>query len=172
LVFAGSGLIRGLVRQVFGLAGFAVGLWVVVEVAWWAGAHWQGARPSAVFWLLPWIVGALAGLAVATLFHWSGVGVRKALGGGPLGWLDRVLGLPFGALVGMAWAIALLSFLLLAPRSLGLSEVAGEGRTTRPLIGAGARACDEVEKRVPVLHEVGRLLHEAERRARAYSEST
>ena len=96
MVFAIRGLIRGSVRQVFGLLGFAVGLWVAVQVSRWVGAQWLGARPAVVFWVLRWLVAALAGLVVASLFQWWGSLLGKAVQAGPAGWLDRVLGVRWG----------------------------------------------------------------------------
>jgi len=167
VVFAIRGIIRGTVRQVIGLLGFAGGLWLAVQVSRWVGAQWSGARPAVVFWGLRWLVAALAGLAVASLFKWWGGLLGKAVQAGPAGWLDRVLGVPLGAMIGMAWAIALVSLVLLGPGSFGLRGRVRRARTAHALVSVGARASDLVEARVPGLHGLGRLLHEAERRARA-----
>ncbi len=167
MVFAIRGVFRGSIRQVFGFLGVAVGLWMVVLVSRWVGAHWQGARPAVVFWFMCWLVAAMVGLAVSSLFHWWGGLLGKAVQAGPAGWLDRVLGVPLGAMIGMAWAIALVTIALLTPRMLGVRAAAMRARTTPALVGTGRRACDLVEARVPGLHGLGRLLHEAERRARA-----
>jgi hypothetical protein len=171
-VFGIRGLIRGSVRQVFGLAGFVGGLCLAVLVSRWVGAQWLGARPAVVYWVLRWLVVALAGLSVASLFHWWGSLLGKAIQAGPAGWLDRVLGVPLGALIGMTWALALVTLALLAPGSLGMGAAVSQARMAHALVGTGARACDAVEPRVPVLHGLGRLLHEAERRARAHSRSS
>jgi uncharacterized membrane protein required for colicin V production len=160
---------RGSVRQVFSFVGVVVGLWMVVLVSRWVGAHWQGARPAVVFWFMRWLVAAMAGLLVSSLFHWWGGLLGKAVQAGPVGWLDRVLGLPLGAMIGMAWAILLVTVALLTPRFLGAQAAATRARTVPVLVGTGRRACDAVEARVPALHGLGRLLHEAERRARAES---
>jgi hypothetical protein len=138
-----------------------------VVVSRWVGAQWTGARPAVVFGTLRWLVAALAGISVASLCYWWGILLRKAVQAGPAGWLDRVLGFPLGAMIGMSWAIVLVALALLAPRSFGMQAAAARARTAHTLVGTGARACDWIEARVPVLHGLGRLLHEAERRARA-----
>ena len=154
-------------RQCLGLLGFVGGLWVALLVSRWVGAHWQGARPAVVYWLMRWSVAGLAGLAVASLFDWLGILGRRAVQAGPAGLLDRVLGLPLGAMIGMAWAIALLTLALLAPRTFGMRAAVERARMAHVVVGVGARAYDAVEPRVPSLHGLGRRLHEAERRARA-----
>jgi uncharacterized membrane protein required for colicin V production len=169
VVFAIRGLFRGSVRQVFGLLGLVVALWLAVFVSRWVGAQWLGARPAVVYWALRWLVVALAALAVASVFHWWGSLLGKAVQAGPAGWLDRVLGVPLGALIGMMWATALVMLALFAPRLMGVRTAVTQALTAHALVGASARACDVVEPRVPVLHGLGRLLHEAERRARAQS---
>jgi hypothetical protein len=151
VVFAIRGLIRGSVRQVFGLLGFVGGLWLAVVAYRWVGAQWLGARPAVVYWVLRWLVVAFAALAIASLFRWWGSLLGKAVQTGPAGWLDRVLGVP------------------LAPGSLRVGAAVTQARTAHALVSTGARACDAVEPRVTVLHGLGRLLHEAERRARAHS---
>jgi uncharacterized membrane protein required for colicin V production len=172
VVFAIRGLIRGSIRQAFGLLGFVGGLCLAVQVSQWVGAQWLGARPAVVYWVLRWLVVALAGLALASLFHWWGSLLGKAVQAGPAGWLDRVFGVPLGALIGMMWALALVTLALLAPGSFRMGAAVRQARTAHALVSSGMRACDAVEPRVPVLHGLGRLLHEAERRARAHSRSS
>ena len=169
VVFVIRGLIRGSIRQVFGLLGLVCGLWLAVQVLRWVGAQWLGARPAVVYWVLRWLVAALAGLAVASLFHWWGSLLGKAVQAGPAGWLDRVFGMPLGALIGMMWAIALVMLALFEPRLAGVRTTVTQAHTAHALVSTGACACDAIEPRVPVLHGLGRLLHEAERRARAHS---
>jgi len=154
---------------VFGLLGLVCGLWLAVEVSRWVGAQWLGARPVVVYRVLRWLVAALAGLAVASLFRWWGSMVGKAVQAGPAGWLDRVLGVLLGAMIGVMWAIALVTLALFAPRLVGVRTAVTQALTAHALVSTGARACDAVEARVPRLHGLGRLLHEAERRARAHS---
>jgi hypothetical protein len=104
-----------------------------------------------------------------SLFHWWGSLLGKAVQAGPGGWLDRVFGVLLGALIGMMWAIALVTLALLAPRLTGARAAVTQAQMAHALVSTGARACDAVEPRVPMLHGLGRLLHEAERRARAHS---
>jgi len=169
VVFVIRGLIRGSVRQVFGLVGLACGLCLAVLVSRWVGAQWHGARPAVVYWVLRWLVAVVAGLAVVSLFHWWGSSLGKAVQAGPAGWLDRVFGMALGALIGMMWAIALVMLALFSPRMIGARTAVTQALTAHALVSTGARACDAVERRVPMLHGLGRLLHEAERRARATS---
>jgi uncharacterized membrane protein required for colicin V production len=164
-----GGAFRGSVRQTFGTVGLAAGLWVVLEVSRWVGAQWAGARPVVLFWSLRWVVAGLAGLAVSSLFHWWGVSLGRAVQAGPAGWLDRVLGVLLGALIGMVWVTAFVTIVLIAPRTLGMGRAVAHARTPKALVAAGAWTCDAVEARVPAVHGVGRWLHEAERRARSHS---
>jgi uncharacterized membrane protein required for colicin V production len=169
VVFVIRGVIRGSVRQVFGLLGLVCGLWLAVQAYRWVGAQWLGARPAVVYWMLRWLVAALAGLVVASLLHWWGSLLGKAVQAGPAGWLDRVFGVLLGALIGMMWALALVTLALFAPRLVGVRVAVTHALTAHALVSTGARACDAIEPRVPMLHGLGRLLHEAERRARTHS---
>jgi uncharacterized membrane protein required for colicin V production len=154
---------------VFGLLGLVGGVCLVVQVSRWVGAQWLGARPAVVYWVLRWLVAALAGLAVAAFFHWWGSLLGKAVQAGPAGWLDRVFGVLLGALIGVMWAIALVTLALFAPRLVGARTAVRQALTAHALVSTGARVCDAVEPRVLMFHGLGRLLHEAERRARAHS---
>jgi hypothetical protein len=145
---------------------------VAVLVSRWVGARWAGARPAVVFWGLRWLLAGIAALLVASLFHWWGCSLRKAIHAGPGGAVDRILGLPLGAMIGMGWAIAVLVVALLSPRSFGLGAELSRARTPHALVSLGAQACDVAERRVPILHRLGRWLHEAERRARVHSQSS
>ena len=153
----------------FGLLGLVGGVCLVVQVSRWVGAQWLGARPAVVYWVLRWLVAALAGLAVAAFFHWWGSLLGKIVQAGPAGWLDRVFGVLLGALIGVMWAIALVTLALFAPRLVGARTAVRQALTAHALVSTGARVCDAVEPRVLMFHGLGRLLHEAERRARAHS---
>lgn len=168
-MFVIRGVIRGSVRQLFGLLGLVGGLWLAVQASRWVGAQWPGARPAVVYWVLRWIVVALAGLSVASLFHWWGNLLGKAVQAGPAGWVDRVFGVLLGAMIGMMWAIALVTLALSVPSLVGVRTAVTQALTAHALVSTGARACDAVEPRLPMLHGLGRLLHEAERRSRAHS---
>jgi len=166
VVFAVRGLVRGSVRQVFGILGFVAGLWVAVIVSRWVGAQWLGARPAVVFWVARFLVAGIAGLVVAGLFHGCGSLLGAAVQAGPAGWLDRVLGIALGALTGMAWSLALVLLLVFLPERLGAGRLAADARSAHALIGMSTRACDTIEPRVPMLHGLGRTLRDAERRVR------
>ena len=131
MVFAIRGLVRGSIRQVFGVLGFVGGLWVAVMVSRWVGAQWLGARPAVVFWVSRLLVAGIAGLVVAGLFHWCGSLLGRAVQAGPAGWLDRVLGVALGASIGMAWALALVLLLVFLPVRLG-TRTAGGAERARP----------------------------------------
>ena len=160
------GLMRGSVRQVFGVLGFVGGLWVAVMVSRWVGAQWLGARPALVFWVSRLIVAGIAGLVVAGLLHWCGNLLGMAVQAGPAGGLDRILGVALGVSVGVAWALALVLLLCFLPERAGTRRLVTEARTAHALVGMGTRACDSVEPRVPVLGGVGRVLRVADRRLR------
>jgi hypothetical protein len=132
----------------------------------------MGARPAVIFWGLRWLVAGISALVFASLFHWWGGSLRKAIQGGPGGAVDRILGLPLGAMIGTGWAVALLTIALLSPRSFGMGATVSRARTPHALVSFGAQACDVAERRLPILHRLGRWLHEAERRARVHSQSS
>lgn len=149
LVFAIRGLIRGTVRQIFGLLGLVAGLWAAGWVSQWVGAHWQHARPAAVFWVLRWIVAGLAGLALASLFEWCGHLIATAVKAGPFAWLDRVGGFAIGSTLAMLVVSLALVTLLHAPWSDGLRGWASKGRVVRPLMQGGARASEWASPALP-----------------------
>jgi hypothetical protein len=169
VVFAVRGLLRGSIRQVFGVLGFVVGLWAALTVSKWVGAQWLGARPAVVFWLARLVVAGIVGIVVAGLFHWCGSLLGAAVRSGPAGWLDRVLGIVLGVLVGLAWSLALVLLLVSLPARAGTRRLVVEARTARALIGMGTHACDSLDSRVPMLHGLGRTLHHAERCVRSPS---
>jgi uncharacterized membrane protein required for colicin V production len=166
VVFAVRGLVRGSVRQVFGILGFVVGLWAAVMVSRWVGAQWLGARPAAVLWVSRLLVAGIAGLVVAGLFHWCGSLLGMAVQAGPAGWLDRVLGMALGAAIGMAWALALVLLLFFVPERVGTRRWVTEARTAHALVGMGTHACGWIEPRAPMLHGLGRTLRDVQRRLR------
>lgn len=169
MVFAVRGVLRGSVRQAFGILGFVFGLWAAVMVSQWVGAQWLGARPAALFWLARLVVAGIAGLVVAGLFHWCGSLLGMAVQASPAGWLDRALGILLGTTIGMAWALALVLLLVFLPGWLGTRRLAVEARTAHALIGMGTRACDSVAPRMPVLQGLGRTLRDAQRQVRPQS---
>ena len=141
----------------FGIAGLVLGAWAAGWVSQWVGEHWQGARPAVVFWVLRWLVGLLAGLSVLAVAHWSGERVRSAWRDGPLGWLDHLLGVGAGAVLG-ALVVALLLLAVVRwfpggelPRGLKVS------RLSLPVVEQSERLCDSVARVIPAS---GWLRHE------------
>ncbi len=126
--------------EIFGLLGLIVGLWVAAYVARWVGAHWDGARPAALFWVLGWLVAAMAGLAIAALLAWWGALASEALQSTPAGLLERPGGAVVGATMGAIVISLLLVCALLLPWARPLSGAAAEARVTRPLLSGGERA--------------------------------
>ncbi len=172
LAFAIRGFFRGAVAQVMSLLGVAAGLWVVVLVSQWVGAHWQGARPAVVFWALRWLVAMLGGLAVAGLFQWVGKRLRDAFHAGPAGGLDRAGGVVVGAGLGLTWTTCLVAVALLLPAPRGLGEPVAHARLASPLVRAAARACGVAERYVPDCRWLGERFLAAERRIRQRTRSS
>jgi hypothetical protein len=69
-----QGLFRGLLAQVLGFAGLVIAIAAGIAIRQWVGAHWQGAQPAVVFWVLRWLVILLCGVAVLSLFQVVGSG--------------------------------------------------------------------------------------------------
>lgn len=131
------GLLRGTIAQVFALIGVFAGLWAGSWVSHWVGDHWRDAKPALAYLALRWIVAALAGIAIASLFQWWGDRLREAADDSPFGWLDRLVGGILGLALGAVFA-ALLSLLALqAPWLTALHTIAGASRVTPPLMHAG-----------------------------------
>lgn len=140
-LFAVRGLIRGTVGQVFGLLGLAAGLWSAGWIARWVGDFWFDARPTFVFLALKWIVAALGGLAVASLFGWIGDSIGQAVKSGPAGWLDRIGGFALGAGLGAVVAAFTLLVALLSPLPPGVRNWATESRIPGPIMQGGVTVC-------------------------------
>lgn len=116
-----------------------VGFVAAILIAGWVGRHWHDARPGVVFFLLRWVVSALAGMAISTLFHWWGEMVAVAAHDGPFGWLDRLVGGAIG-LATAAGIAALFVLLLIQFPALGSAHAAALRSTSaRPLVRAAAR---------------------------------
>ncbi|MBI5708933.1 MAG: CvpA family protein [Candidatus Eisenbacteria bacterium] len=164
VAFAIRGFFRGAVVQAMGLLGVAAGLWVAVLVSQWVGAHWQGARPAVVFWVLRWLVALLGGMAVAASFQWIGRRLRDALRAGPVGGLDRAGGVAVGAGLGLVWMTCLVAVALLLPASWGLGAPVARAHLPSPLLRAAARACGVAERYVPECRWLGERFLAAERR--------
>ena len=149
LVFAIRGFLRGAVAQVFVLAGWFLGFWAMLLVSQWVGAHWKGARPTAVFWVLRWIVSGLAGVAILSLFAWWGARLSEALKKGPFGGVDSVLGLGVGTVVGgLVVTLVLLAALRLPDVFLVANSVA-HARLTPVVLKAADNGCRRAGSALP-----------------------
>lgn len=140
-LFAARGLLRGAVAQVFVLLGMVGGLWAAAWVYHALGRHWADAQPALAYLALRWLVCGLAGLAVASLFQWWGDLLHTALKGGPLVWLDRVVGIGLGALVGAVVTTLLLLGALAVPWPRQVQQAAASARTTGFWMTGGEAAC-------------------------------
>jgi uncharacterized membrane protein required for colicin V production len=169
VVFAIRGLFRGSVGQLFGLAGFVAGFGLAILVSRWVGARWMSARPAALYWALRWFIAGVVALLVSFAFHTWGESLRRTVHAGPAAALDRALGVVIGGAIGLAWSVALLTFMLLSPHRLGFQTAAVHARTPRVIVHVGVAVCDAFERRTAALQGLGRVLHEAERRIRGHS---
>jgi hypothetical protein len=169
VIFAIRGYVRGSMGQIFALFGLIAGLWVVGVTSQWVGAHWHGARPAVVFLLLRWLVAGLAGLAIASVFQWAGERIRETVHAGPIAWLDRSLGVPIGAAVGVVLAALILMVALEIPRPRRVAETAAHASITPRLMSGGARVCALGDSLFPGGRWLGRQFTVAGRRARLRS---
>ena len=166
LLFAIQGARQGTIRQAMSLAGALCGLWSAWTISQWVAAHWQGARPAVVFWVLRWVVAVLAGCAIASFFSWAGGRIREGVQSADLGWLDRLGGLVFGAGVGACLACAALVGLLLTPWPPGIASEVARARVTAPLLAGAEHLLNGGDRYIPGGPELHRLLRDAERRGR------
>lgn len=157
---------EGAVRQCFGILGAVAGLWVALWISQWVGRHWLDARPALIFGSLRWIVAALGGLAVATVFQFWGEVLGEAVKKGGVAALDRAVGLVFGALIGgvVITLLVLLALLTRWPSAVGTT--AAEARLAVPLMSTGARVASAQESIFPGSTWLKSKFLDAERRAR------
>lgn len=149
LVWAIRGFRAGTIAQVFSLAGLFAGLIVVVSVEKWVGAHWQGARPIAVFWVLRWLIALLAGSSLAALVQWWGESLGESVREGPLGWLDGAAGAVVGAVVGAVFVLVLVVTAVRLDSDSGFTRTLAAARTPLPLVQAGTRIVEVGESVLP-----------------------
>jgi uncharacterized membrane protein required for colicin V production len=149
LVFAVRGFLRGAVAQVFVLAGWFLGFWAMLLVSQWVGAHWKGARPTAVFWVLRWIVSGLAGVAVLSLFAWWGAKLGEALRKGPFEGVDRLLGFAVGGGVGLVVVTLMLLAVLRLPDVLFVAHPVARARLTPAVLAAADAGCRRAGPALP-----------------------
>lgn len=141
VVLAILGWFRGLIAQLASVAAIVGGVWVGAVVKQWVGGHWNGAHPTVIFWALTWVVTVLASLTVISLLNVLGDKLGQAIQSGPLGWLDRGLGIVAGAALGVVFA----SFMVLAAARLPMGATVERSlhtaRAPRPLLEGGEAAC-------------------------------
>jgi len=172
LVHVIRGAFEGAVRQCFGILGAVAGLWIALWISQWVGRHWLDARPAVIFGMLRWIVAALGGLAVATVFQFWGDVLGEAVKKGGVSPLDRAVGLVFGALIGgvVITLIVLLALLTRWPSAVGTT--AAEATLAVPLMSTGARVASAQESIFPGSTWLKSKFLDAERRARGRSPSS
>jgi len=164
LLFAIRGFLRGTVAQVFIVLGVCTGLWGAGVVSRWLEGHWQGARPFLAFLALRWLVAALAGLALASVFQWWGDRLGQAVRKGPLGWLDRGGGTVIGAGLGALVCAFILLGALSIERPRAAHVAAARARVGAPAMAAAAGLCSFGEAYIPGSGWLKRRFLAAERR--------
>jgi uncharacterized membrane protein required for colicin V production len=165
-VFAIRGARRGTARQLFGLLGVLGGLWSAAVVSQWVGQHWQGARPAVVFWVLRWLVAALAGLAVAALVQFLGDRKPGAGQADSPGWLDRTGGFVIGAALGAFVVAAAILLMLVTPWPREAARVAVRARATAVVLPAMQRVAGWSVRLGPGSESLRRIVSDAEQRSR------
>ena len=133
-----QGLFRGLLAQVLGLAGLVIAIAAGIAIRQWVGAHWQGAQPAVVFWVLRWLVILLCGVAVLSLFQVVGQRVGDVVGDSAIGWMDRLGGLALGATFGIAVASLLVLASVRAHSPRWVRHGVDHSRYARRLVVGGA----------------------------------
>jgi len=167
--FAVRGLARGTLGQIFGLAGLIAGLWTASWVSQWVGAHWEGARPAAVFWALRWLVAILAGLAAASVFEWLSHQVREAVDASPAKWLDRLGGMLVGGVTGAFVAALVTVAVLLSPWRPMAAGRAASGRLASPTLERASQACALAHGFFPGVQWLEQRIEAAEQRLRPHA---
>lgn len=152
--------------QVFGLIGIVAGVATAAWLSRWVGDQWHGARPAALFWALRWVIAVIGGMAVIAIAGWIGERLRARLHPGPVGWLDRALGIPVGAGVGLATMATMLLLALQTPLPHGIAASVARTRVAPPLMAGAARTCSLGGEVVPGSHWLGRHFEAAVRRTR------
>jgi uncharacterized membrane protein required for colicin V production len=169
LAFAVRGFVRGTLGQIFGLAGLIAGLWTASWVSQWVGSHWESARPAVVFWALRWLVGVLAGLAVASVFEWLSHHVREAVDATPAKWLDRVGGLLVGGVTGTLLAALVTVVVVLSAWSPAPRDTPASGRLAGPTLERAAQACALARGFFPGSDWLEQRIEAAERRLKPHA---
>jgi len=166
VMFAVRGLRQGTVRQSFGLLGLLAGIWSLCAFSQWVGAHWQGARPAVVFWVLRWLVAVLAGLAAAALCQWWGEILAEGVKATGLEWLDRAGGFLFGAGIGACVVVAAFVVMLTVPWPREAARMAARSRSVRPALAGTSWLFAKGDRFIPGGEWPLHVLRDADRRLR------
>ena len=165
LLFAIGGFLRGTVAQALSVLGLFFGVWASLGVAGWLGDHWTGAQPAVLFMVLRWIVSALAGLAVLSLFQWWGDQLGRAVQATPAVWVDRGGGLLIGLGIGLVTVAMAVMLALHIPRPQVVSQQAASASAAVPLMSKAAEACSVSARFIPGGTWLEERFREAHRRA-------
>ncbi len=149
LAWAIRGFRSGTISQVFSLAGLLVGLFVVLYVEQWVGAHWKGARPAVVFWGLRWLIALLAGGAAAALLQWWGESLGRSIREGPMGWLDGLGGALVGSTLGLLFSLACIVVALRVNPGREVAASVAHARSSLPLVRVASRIVSAEEPWIP-----------------------
>jgi uncharacterized membrane protein required for colicin V production len=154
-----------MVAQFFSILGVITGCWAAIWVSQWVGVHWNGARPAVVFLVLRVLVVLLAGMSIAALFQWCGETLGKVVKEGPLGWLDRIVGLGVGAAIGAAVVTFAILAGLMLPVPREPADWLAHTRLASPAMGRAAELCDAGGRYIPAGHWLSRRFTAAHKRA-------
>jgi uncharacterized membrane protein required for colicin V production len=150
IAFAARGWFKGAVGQAMSVIGMVLGLWAAGWISQWVGQHWFGARPAVMFWALRYLVAALGGLAIASLFEFWGTSLRQAIAtAGPAGSIDRLAGVGVGVVCGAALAALMLVVALWTTWPRELAPAAARTRAAAPLLRAALQVCDVGQQVLP-----------------------
>ena len=163
MVLAIIGWFRGVVAQAAAVLGILGGVWTGVVVKQWVGAHWQSAQPTVVFWALGWLVSVIAALAILSLINVLGDRLGRLIKEGPVGWLDRTLGIPAGAAMGLVTGSLLVLVAASLPMGHAVERSIAQAHASRPLLAGGAEAC-RLGRQFPGARGLGREFVSAHRR--------
>ncbi len=149
LAWAIRGFRSGTIPQLFSLAGLLVGLFVVLYVEQWVGAHWKGARPAVVFWALRWMIALLAGGAVAAWLQWWGESLGRSIREGPLGWLDGLGGALVGTTFGLLFSLTCIVVAMRLHAGREVTASVAHARSALPLVRVATRAVSAEQRWLP-----------------------
>jgi hypothetical protein len=166
-IFVLRGWHRGVLLEVFSLGGLLAAIVAASAVFQWLGEHWVDAEPAWLYAILQILVAALAGLALASVFHWIGTRAREAVREGPAHVLDAGAGLVAGAATGALVVTMLLLGAVLAPWPPEVSGLAARARVTAPALAGAGGVLDWGRKVIPGGRWLRGRIEEAEQRVRS-----